>query len=55
MPSEYSVSATFNVFDLSPFDVGDDLKANHSQEERNERAQLTNGVWIQSKFQLGQS
>ena len=23
-PSEYNVSATFNVIDLSPFDVGDD-------------------------------
>jgi hypothetical protein len=29
---EYTVSATFNVTDLSPFDVGDDLRANPFQE-----------------------
>jgi hypothetical protein len=28
LPGEYNVSATFNVTDLSPFDVGDDLRAN---------------------------
>ena len=33
LPGEYSVSATFNVFDLSPFDIGDDLRTNPSQEE----------------------
>ena len=32
LPGEYSVSATFNVSDLSPFDVGDDFKTNPSQE-----------------------
>jgi hypothetical protein len=31
LPGEYNVSATFNVTDLSPFDVGDDLRANHFQ------------------------
>ena len=38
LPSEYSVSTTFNVSDLSPFDVGDtlDLRANPSQEDRND-------------------
>lgn len=33
---EYGVSASFNVFDLSPFDVGDDLRTNHSQEGEND-------------------
>jgi hypothetical protein len=36
LPGEYNVSATFNVTDLSPFDVGDDLRANHHQEEGND-------------------
>ena len=37
---KYSVTATFNVSDLSPFDVGDmlDLRANPSQEEGNDAA-----------------
>ena len=29
LPGEYNVSATFNVFYLSPFDVGDNLRTNH--------------------------
>ena len=29
LPNEYNVSSTFNVTDLSPFDVGDDLRTNH--------------------------
>jgi hypothetical protein len=33
LPGEYNVSATFNVTDLSPFDVGDDLRTNPFQEE----------------------
>jgi hypothetical protein len=33
LPGEYNVSATFNVTDLSHFDVGDDLRANPLQEE----------------------
>ena len=37
MPSEYSVSATFSVSDLSSFDIGDDLKTNPSQEEGNDK------------------
>ena len=28
LPGEYGVSATFNVFDLSSFDVGDDSRSN---------------------------
>ena len=36
LPGEYNVSATFNVSDLSPFDVSDDLRTNPLQEERND-------------------
>ncbi|KAH9704886.1 hypothetical protein KPL70_011644 [Citrus sinensis] len=35
-PGEYNVSATFNVSDLSPFDVGHDLRINPLQEEGND-------------------
>ena len=33
---EYNVSATFKVTDLSPFDVGDDLRTNPSQAKGND-------------------
>ena len=36
LPGEYNVSATFNVTDLSPFNVGDNLMTNHFQEEGND-------------------
>ena len=36
LPGEYNVSATFNMTDLSPFDVGDDLRTNPSQEGGND-------------------
>ena len=39
LPGEYNVSATFNVTDLSPFDVGDDLRTNPSQEGENDANQ----------------
>ena len=32
LPGEFNVSATFNVADLSPFDVGDDLRSNPFEE-----------------------
>ena len=41
LPGEYGVSATFNVSDLSPFDAGDDLRANPSQEEGNDKNVVT--------------
>jgi hypothetical protein len=41
LPGEYNVSATFNVIDLSPFDVGGDLRANPFQEEGNDGDQGT--------------
>ena len=42
-PSEYNVSATFNVTDLSPFDIGDDLRTNPFQEEGNDEG--TTNKW----------
>ena len=33
---EYNVSATFNVSDLSPFDVGEDSRSNHFEEKGND-------------------
>jgi hypothetical protein len=39
LPGEYGVSGSFNVADLSPFDVGDDLRANPSQEGENDANQ----------------
>ena len=36
LPGEYNISATFNVFDLSPFDVGDDLRKNPFEERGND-------------------
>ena len=36
LPGECNVSTTFNVTDLSPFDVGEDLRANPFQEEGND-------------------
>ena len=39
LPSEYNISATFNVFDLSPFDVGDDSRTNPFEERGNDENQ----------------
>ena len=36
LPGEYNISATFNVFDLSPFDVGDDSRMNPFEERGND-------------------
>ena len=36
IPGEYKVSATFNVTGLSPFDAGDDLRANPFQDKGND-------------------
>ena len=32
LPNEYGVNATFNVVDLSLFDVGDDSRSNRFEE-----------------------
>jgi hypothetical protein len=36
LPGEYKVSATFTVFDLSPFDVGEDSRSNPFEERGND-------------------
>jgi len=36
LPGKYNVSATFNIFDLSPFDAGDDLRTNLFEEMGND-------------------
>ena len=41
---EYNVIASFNVVDLSPFDVGDDLRTNPFQEMGNDANQVAN--WL---------
>jgi hypothetical protein len=35
LPGEHNVSATFNVSDLSPYDVGDNSRSNHFEERDN--------------------
>ena len=52
LPGEYNVSATFNVTDLSPFDVGDDLRTNHFKRRGMMEAWLGNGVRICLKSHL---
>ena len=39
LPGEYNISATFNVSDLSPFDVGDNSKTNPFEERGNDENQ----------------
>jgi hypothetical protein len=39
LPGEYNISATFNVFDIPPFDVGDDLRTNPFEERGNDENQ----------------
>jgi hypothetical protein len=36
LPGEYKVSATFNVSDLSPFDVGENSRSNPFKERGND-------------------
>ena len=36
LPGEYAVSASFNVADLSPFDVGDDSRTNRFEEREDD-------------------
>ena len=39
LPSKYNISATFNVSDLSLFDVANDLRMNPFEERRNDENQ----------------
>ena len=52
LPGKYSVSASFNVSDLSPFDAGYDLRANPFQEEENDGNVLKELEKIEFKSQL---
>ena len=50
---EYTVSATFNVIDLSPFDAGDDLRTNPFQEEGNDGSMVKEWSVDPLKIPLG--
>ena len=52
-PDEYTVSATFNVTDLSPFDAGDDLRTNPFQEEGNDGSRAKEWSVDQLEVPLG--
>jgi hypothetical protein len=39
LPGEYGVSATFNVSDLTLFDIGDDLRSNPFKERGDDKDQ----------------
>ena len=39
LPSEYNISVTFNVSDLSPFNVGNDSRTNSFEERKNDENQ----------------
>jgi hypothetical protein len=39
LPGEYNISATFNVSDLSLFDIGDDSRSNPFEERENDENQ----------------
>ena len=39
LPSEYNISVTFNVSDLSPFNVGNDSRKNPFEERKNNENQ----------------
>ena len=40
LPGDYNISATFNVSNLSPFDVGDNSRMNPFEESGNDENQL---------------
>uniref|UniRef100_A0A2N9J0L0 Integrase catalytic domain-containing protein n=1 Tax=Fagus sylvatica TaxID=28930 RepID=A0A2N9J0L0_FAGSY len=50
LPSEYKVSATFNVSDLSPFDIGEDSWSNPFEEKGNDGNQ--GGPSLQDPLQV---
>ena len=41
LPGKYNISATFNVSDLSPFNVGDDSRTNPFEKRGNDENQQT--------------
>jgi hypothetical protein len=58
LPGEYDVSATFNVYDFTLFDVGDDSRSNPFEERGMMRISPTPSVIMPTthwRCQLGQS
>ena len=51
LPGEYNVSATFNVSDLSPFDVGEDSRTNPFEERGNDENHQGNTIKTSSDLQ----
>ena len=45
LPSEYSVSITFNVANFSLFDVGDDSRLNHFEKRGDDVIQALKDMW----------
>ena len=52
LPSEYNISATFNISDPSPFDVGDDLRMNPFEERGNNDSNLNQHALRPNKITL---
>ena len=54
LPGRYNVNATFNVSDLSPFGVGDevDLRTNPFQEEGNDEDMASTRSWNADPIQV---
>jgi hypothetical protein len=54
LPREYNVSATFNVSDLNPFGVGDelDLRTNPFQKEGNDEDMASTRSWNADPIQV---
>ena len=53
LPRVYNVSDTFNVIDLSPFLIGDDLRTNPFQEQRNDGGMAKEWSAVPLKIPLG--
>ena len=50
LPGEYNVSATFNIFDLSPFDVGKGSRTNSFEERGNDKNHQGNTIKVSSEY-----
>lgn len=55
LPSEYNISSTFNVVDLSPYDVGEDLRMNPLEEkgdDENQRLEQAHSSTLRDHLQI---
>ena len=50
LPGEYNVSATFNVSDHFPFDVGEDSRMNPFEERGNDENHQGNTIKVSSEY-----